>query len=277
MVRRWEDDGVLVRALTVCDAFNRRKRVDSAFLVLWFAGYEMDFEKVRVAWLSSLNRTKAKWLKNASSEEECEDALGSLFTPRAKRELLGRAWVREAGLTWKQFEPLLLAVLNACFNTSLEIAFDDIDERMADAVRAFMYRNAKTLDESARVTKADLERILAFVHKNLSLDARQRLILSATDEELSAAHRRWRSAIQILDSLFARVCNGEKRVEIKQTMRQLAACFLGAQCIFALLYLERDGKGPWVDSLLERIARESHNISLGPGGLVNARLPARLF
>jgi hypothetical protein len=247
VVHYWKDnERILSRAMTVCDFLDRNGRVKGALLGLWFAGYEVKLETVRKLWLESLARTRKEWLGNAISKEECEDALCDLSHRLAK--CLGcEAWARELDLDRRKLEPLLHETLNVCFNPMPEIAVDD---EVADAARSIIFPRTDPAARSELMGRDDLERGLAFLHTNLSIDARRRLISAATNEELRNAHNRWCSILEIIRLLTSNANGGSTSYDLTPIGRQAAIQF-GGLCIFALLLVDRNGKGQWVDFHLE--------------------------
>ncbi len=264
--RFWNDEKVIDQAIAVDEFLAKRARFESARLWLWFTGYEVDVEMARNDWLASLGRTGAEWLRNASSEEECEDALTDWATRLAKG-LLRRAWIRDSGLGVESLESLLSEIFNACFNP-VQTHEINVDKQIVDGVRAIISQKAKTAERLAMVSRGDLEKVLGFIRRNLSLSEMRRLIASATGKELHQAHLRWRTVVQIIKSFSAQANGGEIPVEWAQIGRRSAITF-GGLCIFALLYLARGGKGSWIDSNLERIALEGHNFSHDLASVVN--------
>ncbi len=247
----WKDAGVIDQAITVHDLLSRRARSEGALLGTWFAGYAMDVEKVRKAWLSSVDRIKKRVFRNASSKEQREDSLSDLSRDLAKKMApVVKKMAPDTDLDWEKLEALLSEILNAYFDSSSPISIDD---QVVDTARKIFDRKASTLEGSELVTIAGSEKILKFVQKNLSLDAMRRLILSATVGEFEVAHRRWQSAIRIIGLwCSAEIDRAENPAELVREGRLLLGVF-GAPCIFALLRLGKAEKGPEVDSWLDRI------------------------
>ena len=94
-------------------------------------------------------------------------------------------WAQELDLDWKELEPLLHETLNVCFNPDPEIA---IDNKVVDAARTLLLHGTKPAAGPGIMDREDLERWLAFVQANLSIDAMRRLISAVTNEELRTAH-----------------------------------------------------------------------------------------
>jgi hypothetical protein len=250
----WDDPRIVHRAITVYELLGKRAQFpDAHYLEIWFAGYEVDVEKARKVWLSSLARTKSEWLKDASSEEECEDALGDLSSRLAKG-LPGQAWVRDADLDWKRLEPLLSELLNAYLNPhpDIEIA---IDERVADTARAVMYRKGKHLKESDLLTESELEKWIAFIHANFSIGSMGRLISGATNDELRVAHLRWQSLLEVVRLFSSNANGGETPEDMGKIGRQLSV-HLGGLLLFGLIWLGRNGMGPFVDARLKDVEQD---------------------
>lgn len=242
-VHFWNDAAVLNQAITVCELLARRTRCEGALLGTWFAGYPIDVERARKAWLSSISRTKAGLFRGGSSKEKREDAVGELSGRLAKKLAC------DVNQNWKEVERLLSEILNAYFNPFYKI---DIDEMIANTARAALNLNAKSPEGLYSLNVEKLYSFLEFIRKSLSLDSMRYLISSATDNELRQAHLRWRYAIQIVKLASAKVNRIGNQSELEQPGMLLAATF-GAPCIFALLYLEKAGKGPQVDYWLDRI------------------------
>jgi hypothetical protein len=250
----WDDPRIVRRAITVYELLGKRERLpDAHVLEIWFAGYEVDVEKVRKVWLSSLARTEREWLKDAASKEECEDTLGDLSL-RLVKGLLGQEWARDGDLDWTRLESLLFEVLNVCVNPhpDIEIA---IDEGVADTARAIVCRNDKHLEGSGLPTESELEKGLDFIHANLSTKAMRRLISAATNDELCVAHRRWRFALELVGLLSTKANGGEIPEALGEMGRRSAVCF-GSLCLFGLLSLGRNGMGQIVDTRLTTAQQE---------------------
>jgi hypothetical protein len=260
----WEDPRIVQRAITVYELLGERERFpDSHYLEIWFAGYEVKMEKVRKAWLSSLARTQSEWLKGASSTEECEDALGDLSHRLAKGSP-GETWAKDSGLDWKRLEPLLLEVLNACLNPHLDIEIA-VDEQVADTARAVVYRQGRHPEGPELVTESELEKWLYFIHTNLSIGAMRRLISAATTDELSVAHRRWGTALDVARLLSTKANCGEISADLRKMGIQFAVHF-GGLCLFGLLSLGRNGLGPLVDARLNEAEQMIRTNVIPPSG-----------
>ncbi len=249
VLRYWEGNEIILsQAIAVSDLLDRNGRTRWVPLGLWFAGFEVNLGTVRTLWLESLVRTRKEWLGTALSKEECEDAIGGLC-PRLAKGLSDQPWARNAHLPWTRLEPLLVEVLNAFFNPhpDTEIA---IDKQLADAARALMYHNRPECECSESVSESELEEWLDFIRRNFSFSAMLKVIPEATDDDLTAAHNRWRAVCEVFTQLSASASGGTLSDDLRLLGRRAAIQF-GGLCIFGLLLLGRSGKGQLLDSRLE--------------------------
>ena len=249
VLRYWEGKEIILsQAIAVSDLLDSNGRTKWVPLGLWFAGFEVNLGTIRTLWLESLARTRKEWIGTALSKEECEDALGGLC-PRLAKGLSDQSWARDADLPWTRLEPLLFEVLNAFFNPhpDAEIA---IDEQLADTARALMYHNRADREGSEFVSEPALEEWLDFIHQNFSICAMREIIAVATDDDLTIAHNRWRSVLELFKRLCANASGGTLSDDLRQLGRRAAFQF-GGLCIFGLLLLHRNGKGQLLDSRLE--------------------------
>ena len=180
----------------------------------------MNLGTVRTLWLESLVRTRKEWLGTALSKEECEDAIGGLC-PRLAKGLSDQPWARNAHLPWTRLEPLLVEVLNAFFNPhpDTEIA---IDKQLADAARALMYHNRPECECSESVSESELEEWLDFIRRNFSFSAMLKIIPEATDDDLTAAHNRWRAVCEVFTLLSASASGGTLSDDLRLLGRRAA-------------------------------------------------------
>jgi hypothetical protein len=249
VLRYWESDEIILsQAMAVCDLLDRNGRTKWVPLGLWFAGFKVSLGTVRTLWLESLVRTRKEWLGTALSKEECEDAIGGLC-PRLAKRLSDQPWARNAHLTWTRLEPLLVEALNAFFNPHSDTEFA-IDKQLADAARALIYHNRAECECSEFVSESELEKWLDFIRRNFSFSAMLKIIPEATDDDLTAAHNRWRAVCEVFKLLSASASGGTLSDDLRLLGRRAAIQF-GGLCIFGLLLLGRSGKGQLLDSRLE--------------------------
>src|SRR5664279_5777920 len=52
----WTQPDILDRAIAVCEFMRQHRRTETALLQLWFAGFDVDAELIRSAWLKALDR-----------------------------------------------------------------------------------------------------------------------------------------------------------------------------------------------------------------------------
>ncbi len=249
VLRYWEDkERIISQAIAVSDFLDRNGRTKWVPLGLWFAGFEVNLETVRTLWLESLARTRKEWLGTALSKEDCEDAIGGLC-PNLAKGLSDQEWARKAGLPWTSLEPLLFEVLNAFFNPypDPEVA---IDEHLADTVRAWMLQNRAVRDHSEFVSGSELEEWLNFICRNFSVSAMRKIIATATGDDLTMTHHRWRLMLDLVRMLSANASGGTVSDDLRQFGRWAAFQF-GGLCMFGLLLLNRNGKGKLIDFHLE--------------------------
>jgi hypothetical protein len=249
VLRYWEDNEIILsQAVAVCDLLDRNGRTRWVPLRLWFAGFEVNLVTIRTLWLESLACTRKEWIGTALSKEECEDALVGLC-PRLAKGLSDQSWARNAHLPWTRLEPLLVEVLNAFFNPhpDAEIA---IDEQLADTVRALMYQDRANRECSEFVSEPELEEWLDFIRRNFSISAMREIIAVATDNDLTMAHNRWRSVIDLFKMLGANASGGTLSDDLCLLGRRATFQF-GGLCIFGLLLLQKNGKGQSLASCLE--------------------------
>jgi len=239
---------ILSQAIAISDLLDRNGRTKWVPLGLWFAGFVVNHGTVRALWLESLARTRKEWLGTALAKEECEDAIGGLC-PRLAKGLSDQPWARNAHLQWTRLEPLLFEVLNAFFNPhpDAEIA---IDEQLAETARTLMYHNRADREGPEFVSESELEQWLNFIRRNFSVSAMHQIIAAATDDDLTAAHNRWRAVCEVFKLLSANAAGGTPSDDLRLLGRRAAIQF-GGLCIFGLLLLGRSGKGQLLDSRLE--------------------------
>lgn len=249
VLRYWEDDErILSQTMAVCDLLDRNGRTKWVPLGLWFAGFEVNPVTVRTLWLESLVRTGKTWLGSARSKEDCEDILGDLCHRLGKR-FLDQTWVRNADIPREHIELLLFEVLNAFLNPYPDVDFA-IDNQLADTVRALVCRNRIKLESSEFVRESELEKWLDFIHRNFSFCAMREIIAVTTDDDLSMAHKRWRSVLELFKLHSTNACGCTLSDDLRQIGRRAAFQF-GGLCIFGLLLINRHGKGQLLDSYIE--------------------------
>jgi hypothetical protein len=266
VLRYWEDRGrILSRAIAVCDLLDRNGRTKWVPLRLWFAGFEMNVASVRALWLESLACTSKEWIGTALSKEECEDAIGVLC-PRLAKGLADQSWARNAQLPWMRLEPLLFEALNAFFNAhpDAEIA---IDEQLADTVRALMCHDVANRERAEFISEPELEKWLDFIRRNFSISAMRKIIAEATDDDLTRAHNRWRTVLQLFTLLGVANASGGTLSDDMRHFGRRAAFQFGGLCLFGLLLLQRNGRGQFLDLRFEEarttLLAQLHPPSLG--------------
>jgi hypothetical protein len=265
VLRYWKDnERVLSQAMNVCDSLDRNGRAKWALLGLWFTGYEVKPETVRRLWLESLARARKEWLGNAHSKDECEDALGDL-SHRFAKGMRYKTLTRELDLDWEQLEPLLQETLSVCFSPDPEIAIDD---EVVDAAQTLISHGSNRADRPEIVSRENIEKWLALIQTNLSIDAMRHLISAVTDEELKTSHTRWSSVLTIIRLLSSNANGGVISEDLAKIGRRAAIQF-GSVCIFGLLLIDKKGKGQWLDLQLEEAPK--HILALH---VPNARVKA---
>ena len=221
---------------------------------LWYMGYQIGTQQLRVEVLRHMERLKRlhrKKLRGASGKEEAEDALDFLS------RMLAKAAATTPGLD--NLQPLATEFIGALLNTWYKVDASEVWELEITAAE-YLKANYTFPDGEPLITNDSLVAALNFTRLNVSFNSVLCLLSSVTDRELEVAHRRWRSVIGIIGVLVP-----GPSAELAEEGRRIAA-ILGAFFVLALLLLERNRKGRFVDFWIKKLEREAENTAYTQAG-----------
>lgn len=232
----WDEPDVLDRAILICELLGRHRRVDTALLGTWFAGYEIDPVKVREVWHSQLEKAETAF---------SDDLVVSLAEHVAKQE------APKLKMAESVIEDVLLETLPVLFTRGFSYSSVELDSEFISKVSHVLSALTKGPAADHILSRGSVELALRFLQEALSLAAIRGLVASATGEELTAAHRRWRE----LMNLVGRLANAAIPEEASKDSpwAWMSAVAFGRFVILALLYLARRGVGPRIDATLESV------------------------
>jgi hypothetical protein len=248
----WEPD-IVDHAATVCELLDRRARIETALLGTWFAGFKIDIARVRKAWLARLIRAQSSIEREASRRGELEDLLGGWSLRLAKNQ------ARSVGLPYRDLDDLLLVVLNTVFDPNYRFVLaDNLD--LIEIANRFLWSTTSAQSNFAPLTAESFERTFTFVREKLSLTSIQKLVSSASDDELADAHRRWLACMNAVGWLVKATASGKLTNDLGDFGKRIAIAF-GPYCVLVLLYLARHGTGPMMDATIELLDEFDHRVS----------------
>jgi hypothetical protein len=186
-----------------------------------------------------------------------EDVLGGWSVRLAKDQ------ARAVGLPYRDLDDLFLVVLNVVFDQNYHFVFGDNLDLIQIANR-FLSSKAAAPPNFLPVEAASFERAFGFVRENLSLASIQKLVSSASDDELANAHRRWLACMKTLTWLAKAAASGNLGSDLRDFGRRLPIAF-GPYCVLILLYLARHGVGPLIDASIEALDEFCDRVP-DPGG-----------
>lgn len=234
----WQGPDILDRAVAICQLLARHRRVATALLMIWFAGYAADPVRVRDAWIERLNGPAAAM----------EDDAVVLLAERASKQEMSRIDAAPGDM-----ERLLNETLPLVFTPNYSLSNMDLSPQFFDLVYRILAAITKDPLVKEVFGRTAVTSALQTINETLSLTAIRRLIEATTDEELIAAHRRWENAIRVIGSVAAASLPQGVWGDFPFGPRQPAMAF-GGFFLLALLYLDKRGAGPRLDATLARIA-----------------------
>jgi hypothetical protein len=227
----WGQPDILDRAIAVYEFMRQHRRTETALLRLWFAGFDVEPELVRAAWLQGLGRHSG-WIERKSESRIDPEALFSnmAFTATKKSTFgIERYTAMEA----------LTEFLHAYFGDAYKLELEAVFEPVAAMLAGSLTRKNPALGIPEAVSESNVEAFFLFMNNVLSLGAKRRLIVSTTNAELERAHNIWVRIIDVSSS-FVRM-TGINLFGPTSPDRYAPAIAFGGLIIHAILLANRLG------------------------------------
>ena len=198
----WPGQSVIAQAVVVSEYLSWTNRSDDALLLTWFAGYPVPLNQVRRIWA----RRQAG--NNSAVTQKFPDSF-------ELQEWIRRGIQREGKKLGKPF-PLSLAT--SMYTALLTNDFETIDGLSPADERRLNEEVANFLNESGGGSSAVKGTVLTkkgldFIHRNLSPAQRQRLIESATAQDLLEAQRDWRVTTGFMATILRYAIRAANHIE----------------------------------------------------------------
>lgn len=211
----WPDREVVAQAVVVSNYLAWSNRTEDTLLLTWFAGFPVSLDRVRTLWSRMQSRGISALNKKFRDSFDLEERIR-----RSVRRELEKSGQEEPPLTLAT--NVYLALLVSDFDPLDSLTASE-ERRMRDEVEHLLdrYRDSGKASET---TIELVKRGLHFIHANFSPAQRQRVIESATDQDLLEAQRDWRVITHFMSATLRYVimATANQRQSSPFGMRQLA-------------------------------------------------------
>ena len=187
----WPSRAVIAQTVVVSEYLSWTNRSDDTLLLTWFAGYSVPLDQVRRIWA----RRHAD--RNSAVNQKFPDSFDL-------HEWIRQGIHRESKKLGKPFPltaatSIYAALLTSDFNPVDSLSPAD-EQRLNEEVADLLNEGG---DSSSDINGTVLiKKGLDFIHRNLSPTQRQRLIESATEQDLLEAQRDWRAITGFMATIF---------------------------------------------------------------------------
>jgi hypothetical protein len=161
----WDQPDILDRAIAVYEFMRQHRRTETAHLRLWFAGFDVEPELVRAAWLQGLGRDSI-WIKRSSERRIDPEAVFSNMAFAATKNP-----TVPFGIDRHSATDAIAEILHAYFGDTYRLEIEAVFEPVAAMLA--------TLGISQAVSESNVEAFFSFMNNVLSLGAKRRLIVSS--------------------------------------------------------------------------------------------------
>ena len=198
----WPGRAVIAQAVVVSEYLAWTNRSDDTLLLTWFAGYSVPLDQVRRIWA----RRQAK--SNSAVNQKFPDSF----------EL--QEWIRQSlhRQGKKLSKPFPLTAATHIYTALLTSDFNPLDSLSPADERRLNKEIANFVNEGGGGSSdikgtVLIKRGLDFIHRNLSPAQRQRLIESATEQDLLEAQRDWRVTTGFMATILRYAVRAASHIE----------------------------------------------------------------
>lgn len=250
----WDDPAVRQQAIVLFDTLAAKRRTDSALWVLWFCGFDVDPEKVRVYWLETLDAALFK--KDRDFQETISDKYAAEFGRLADLMVAKQNWDLETA------EPIAREILvSANELPSIPIDKEEFGELFA-AVKCLIADFNQDQPIKCRLTRKRFQRWLQLYKAYSSVAGLKQTLFRITVPELGRAQN-YLITLGSLLLAFAKAAHTNPDEYQFLEIRRLFAPIFGRQLIEAILLVMNSGQEEILASAQPIICRITEAINRG--------------
>ncbi|MGA8615077.1 MAG: hypothetical protein WB760_26050 [Xanthobacteraceae bacterium] len=245
IARFWQSPNLTTHALTVCQLRALKYPNDEARLALWWMGFPVDAAKVHSAWISRLGKIN----RNLKSKRDAViNRRGDEFSdPEDEASALVAGLLSELARKFGMGEIVAQIVIDL-FRTVFERGFILEIEFISYLSDVMLSQGTISIDDSELLSDLDFSTVMQFIQLTMTFEAVSGIVRASSNFELVGAHRRWRTLLRVVQSIFPEIATKEDRA-------RFVAVGFGRICLPAIAAWLRQGKSRQIDRSLSEIGQ----------------------
>jgi hypothetical protein len=240
----WSDSAVIKQAVTIHILRSLKYPTTIVRISIWLMGFPCDQEKVRLSWLSRIEKVRVQQTKEARKAEELRGSPFSDFEDKASA--LSISIAKKLSKTFR----LDKATITLASLEAYSFIFGDKRSFDTESLEHLMILIASATGfDAPNFTKTELGTVLEFL-QSLTWNSAFSLAKRSTSDELEIARAQWLQLIGLLKAAFPGL-NGNIH---GLTVVDFLSVRVSAECLLPFLALITRGKRREVSITLENVA-----------------------